>query len=173
MRGDACPLDVVHEHIAVSLLCTNDGDVVDKRTDGLIFKDKDGYFDKWAKSVPEVAAHVAWLAVADEVQQAHQGRADWYAAWPTAAGIGTVEPRLVLRTAWQLAARGQFDEARALLAAGHIEGSTNPGQQALADAQVSLEVHALKLAQARDTTPKSEVKARPRDRVRVNPFTIT
>lgn len=171
-KGDPCPLDVAHEYAAASALCTNEGEVTSKRTDGLIFKGKDGYFPKWAKSVPELAAHLAWLVIADAVKQNQQTRADYYTGWVTDVGLGTVEPRIALRTAWQLTGQGRVAEARGALNESARTGSTNPGQRSVRDALRRLDVHEHTLAARTPAEPVAPNKSRPRDRVRTSPFSV-
>lgn len=174
--GEPCPLDVAHEYVAASLMCSDDGLVTKERIDNYLFKERSGYIGRWADSIPEVAAHVTHLAVLFETSQGNQPRADSLVAAGTRYGFEKVEPMLALQVAFTSLGQGRDSDAEELLASLLKPGNTNPNQVALSQALARVQARRVKLEkdaeEAAKRDPGRERAYRPTDRVRLGRFTV-
>lgn len=172
-KGQPCPLDVAHEYAAQSAMCTEAGEVTQNRIEELIMKPNDGYMRNWAKSVPELAGHAAWLSIQAQVQANDHHRAGRYLELAKGFGLHKVEPQLALRVAQQFLGQGKVDDAEALLEQVLKTGSTNPSNLAVKQALSKVAVHRARQAvTAAVPVSTNRRRARPADRVRTSPFEV-
>lgn len=89
---------------------------------------------RWSREHPQVAVHVAYLAIVRAEDRGEHGRADTYTRVAWEYRLQLVEPRLAVCEAQILIAQGRRDDAEKTLLAARITPSTNPCQIILSGA---------------------------------------
>lgn len=129
-----CPLDTLHQAVAVAECAfTTDGRIDQKNLLRLVSQSGRGA-QAWARTEPDVAGHVFWLAFDYLLTEGADSRASSLLDTAERVGLDTVEPRLALLHAQALLTRGQLPDVDAVIqACPRPNGNTDDGWDELHD----------------------------------------
>ena len=170
--GDPCPLDVAHHPLVEAMVCDDDGYITAERRKDISGSSPTAFVLKWPElGLHDLAGYAAWLAADAWLAERNPGRADRVIGQAMTAEA--FDPRILRLYAERLAAQGRHSEVDDLVSTHLPRRTSDPGWAELVAWHRRYQTERAARPRARPFRPGNVPRlARPRSRVRPNPYKV-